>query len=105
MGGQRIMLRNEAKSVVFKAINGAECGVADSHHVREHRCKYRLEIAGRAADNLEDFRGGCLLLQRLGERARALLLRLEQPSVLDRDYCLVGEGLSQLDLLVGEGPN
>ena len=28
------------------------------------------------------------------EFARALLLRLEQPSVLDRDYRLVGEGLA-----------
>src|SRR5262245_16150571 len=28
---------------------------------------------------------------------------IEQPYVLDRDDCLVGEGLNQLDLLVGEG--
>ena len=26
-------------------------------------------------------------------------------AILDRDHCLVGEGLDQLDLLVGEGPH
>src|SRR5262249_38683521 len=36
--------------------------------------------------------------------ARALLLRLEQPHVLDRDHGLVGEGLDQLDLLWSERP-
>ena len=39
-----------------------------------------------------------------GEFARALLLRLEQPRVLDGDHRLVGEGLDQLDLLLGERP-
>ena len=27
---------------------------------------------------------------------------VEKPRVLDRDYCLVGESLNQLDLLLGE---
>jgi hypothetical protein len=46
-----------------------------------------------------------LLFQRLGELARARLLGLEQPHVLDRDHRLVGEGGGQLDLLVGERLN
>ena len=48
--------------------------------------------------------GGGLLLQRLGKFARALLLRLEQSRVLDGDHRLIGEGLDQLDLLLGERP-
>ena len=50
---------------------------------------------------------GCrrLLLQRLGQIVGALLQLLEQPHVLDRDHCLVGEGLDELDLLVGEWPH
>ena len=43
--------------------------------------------------------------KQLGEFARALLLRLEQPRVLDRDHRLVGEGGDQLDLLFSEGLN
>jgi hypothetical protein len=35
-----------------------------------------------------------LLLQRLSELSRALLLGLEQLSVLDRDNGLVGEGFA-----------
>ena len=41
---------------------------------------------------------------RLGQLSRALLLRLEQPEVLDGDHRLVSEGLDQLDLLLSERP-
>src|SRR5262245_55373652 len=43
------------------------------------------------------------MFERFREFARALLLGLEQPHVLDRDHRLIGEGGSKLDLLVGEG--
>ena len=46
--------------------------------------------------------GRRLLLQRLGEIARARLHLVEQPHVLDRDHRLVGEGGHQLDLPGGE---
>ena len=51
---------------------------------------------------LQHLRGRGLLLQRLGELARARLHLVEQAHVLDRDHRLVGEGGHQLDLLVGE---
>ena len=47
--------------------------------------------------------GSGLLLQRFGELAGALTQLVEQPRVLDGDHRLVGEGLHQRDLLVGEG--
>jgi hypothetical protein len=43
-----------------------------------------------------------LLLKRFRQLPRALLLRLEQSGVLDRDHRLVGEGSDQLDLFLGE---
>ena len=43
-----------------------------------------------------------MLFQQLYKFARAFLLRLKQPHVLNGDYRLIGEGLDQLDLLVGE---
>ena len=42
------------------------------------------------------------MLQRLAQFRVALLELLKQPHVLDGDHGLVGEGLEQGDLLVGE---
>ena len=54
---------------------------------------------------LQHLGGRGLLLQRLGQLARARLHLVEQPHVLDRDHRLVGEGRDQFDLLVGERPH
>ena len=98
------MRRNEVQGVAVPTIDISKLGVADADGVLQHGCKHRLKIAGRAADDLEHLRRRRLLLQRFGKLARALLLRLEQPRVLDRDHRLVGEGLDQLDLLLSERP-
>jgi len=95
---------DQANPVCLTSIQGAKFGVADPDGVLQHGRKHRLKIAGRTADDLEHLRGCRLLLQRFGEFARALLLRLEQPRVLDRDDRLVGKGLDQLDLLLSEWP-
>ena len=99
------MRRHEAKGVAVPAVDAARHGVADAYRFLQHGFKDRLKIAGRAADNLQHLRCSRLLLQRLGEFARALLLRLKQADVLDRNYSLVGEGFDQLYLLLGERPN
>ena len=49
---------------------------------------------------LEHFGRRSLLLQQFRKLPRALLFSLEEPHVLDRDGCLVGESLDQCDLLV-----
>ena len=51
---------------------------------------------GELAITPKDFAGRRLLLQRFLEF-------FEQPHVLDRDNCLVGEGFKELDLRRGEG--
>src|SRR5262249_47862000 len=84
------------------AIDIAKSGLAYAHGSLQHSCEYWLKIAGRAADNLQHLRCCSLLLQRLGELPRALLLDFEQSGVLDGDHRLVSEGLDQLDLLLGE---
>ena len=98
------MRRHEAKSVAVPAVDAAKLGVADPYGFLQHSRKHGVDIAGRAANDLEHLRGGRLLLQRLGKLSRPLLLRLEQPRVLYRDHSLVSEGLDQLDLLVSEWP-
>ena len=57
---------------------------------------------GELEMTLKHLGGRRLLLQRLLQLACARLLLLEQPRVLDGDDGLVGEGLEQLDLLLGE---
>src|SRR6516225_9925690 len=63
----------------------------DTHRVSQHRVEHGLKLAGRAGDHLQDLGAGRLLL-------------IEQPHVLDGDHRLIGEGLSQFDLLLTEGP-
>ena len=66
------------------------------------RVEHRLQIEGRAADDLKHVGGGGLLLQRFAQVVCARLHLLKQPHILDCDHRLVGEGLNQLDLLVGK---
>jgi hypothetical protein len=59
-----------------------------------------VQIERRAADNLEHFRGGCLLLQRFCEISGALAQFIEQSRVLDGDHRLCGEALQEFNLFV-----
>ena len=65
---------DELEAIAVTAVNIPELGVADADGLLQHCCKHRLKIAGRAADDLEHLRRRRLLLQRLGEFGRALLL-------------------------------
>ena len=66
---------------------------AEPHRRIHQRLQDRFQPERRAADDLQHVGGGGLLLQRLGEVARACLHLVEQAHVLDRDHGLVGEGL------------
>ncbi|HMH54535.1 MAG TPA: hypothetical protein VK548_30145 [Candidatus Acidoferrum sp.] len=74
----------------------------ESRRVLDERFEHRLKIERRAADDLEDFAGGGLLLERFAEIVVACLKLGEKSHVLDRDHRLVGKGLEERDLLVGE---
>ncbi len=56
------MLRNELKNVTVTTVDCAKARVANSHHVFQHGCKHRLEVAGGATDGLKNLRRGSLLL-------------------------------------------
>ena len=77
-------------------------GFASTRRILQHRVEYRLKLAGRARDHLEDFGSRRLLVQGFRELTRARLHLVEQPHVRDRDHRLVGEGLEQLNLGVRE---
>ncbi len=57
----------------------------------ENRVEHRLQVAGRAVDDLQHLGGRGLLFQRLARLG-------DEPRVLDRDHRLIGEGAHQLDL-------
>src|SRR6516164_6653315 len=90
-GRWRVVRGKEVQKFAVPAIDDSKLGVADANSVLEHRVEYRLQIAGRAGNDLEHLGGRRLLLQRLSKFSRALLLRLEQPGILDRDQRLVTE--------------
>ena len=83
------------------AMSASHSRAADFDQCIEHR----LQIERRPADDFQNFGGRGLLFQRLRKLARALLLGLEQPHVLDRDRRLIGEGRQQRDVLLLEWPH
>ena len=92
--------RGGAPAVALPQPHGAVACLAEPRGIREHGTKHRRELAGRAGDDLQHFRGRGLLLQRFAQVGGALLLGLEQPDILDRDHCLIGEGRQQRNMLV-----
>ena len=70
----------------------------------DDRAEHGLEVE-RGAEGLADLAQRLQLLDRAGELGRARLQLVEQPRVLDGDGRLVGEGLHQGDLAVGERPD
>src|SRR5262249_59215663 len=82
-----------------------EMGGANARRIFQNGLEHGLQFAWRTTDDLEHLRRRSLLLQRLGELARARLHLVEQPHVLDRDHRLVGEGGDEFDLSVAERLN
>src|SRR5262249_13692207 len=87
--------RFKVVSFAFRSTYGYHVGLAKARRRFGECGEHRLQIEGRAADDLENVGGGGLLLERLAQL-------VEQSRVLDGDYGLGGEVLDQLDLLVGE---
>src|ERR1700730_4816730 len=71
----------------------------------DNSIQHRLQIEGRAADDLQYIAGRGLVFERFLEIARALAQLAKKPRVLDRDRGMFGKGSRQLDLHVTERPN
>ncbi len=89
-----------AGDAVYGTAEAAEEAPGAAHDGFEHW----LRIGGRASDHPQDFGGRRPLVERRRQLAVARLQLREQPRVLDRNDGLVGEGLQQGDLVVGERP-
>ena len=95
---------HDSQKLTVEAEDRRAFGLAEPDGVLGQRLEDRLEVEGGPADNLEQLAGRRLLLERDPQLAVARLQLGEQADVLDGDHGLVGEGLQQLDLPVGEGP-
>ncbi|HEX8809782.1 MAG TPA: hypothetical protein VF760_12395, partial [Xanthobacteraceae bacterium] len=83
------------QTITHKAEDGYVISAAEPPGALDQRVKHRLQIEGRAANDLEHVGRGGLLLKRLAQFA-------EQARVLNRDDSLIREMLDQLDLPVSE---
>ena len=64
---RRIVECNATERIAVTQQHRAEHGLANPRRVCQHRLEHRLQLAGRARNDLENLRGRGLLLQRLGE--------------------------------------
>src|SRR5215471_2029144 len=104
-----LLKSNEVDEFAVEPEYGAQPGIAEAQRTCRDAVEYRLYVCRRAADHSQDIAGRGLLLQRLAhlsmgfrERLVLLLQFSEQPHVLNGNDRLIGEGLEQGDLLVGE---
>src|SRR5262249_38173608 len=95
---QRAMECNISKAITLTDPQGPVTRLTYPRRVREHSVEYRLQLAGRRADDAQHLRGCRLLLEGLPKLVK-------QPRVLNGDDGLRGEILHQRDLLFGEGKN
>ena len=101
-GGRRIVKGDAARCLAFHQPHHAEPGAADPRGIFEQLPEDRVQFACRRADDLQHV-GGCgLMLQRFAQVGGFRLHLFEQAGVLDGDHRLVGEGLHQIDLALGE---
>ena len=87
--------------VALEQHQAAELGVADAGGILQHGVEHRLQLTGRAGDDLEHL-VVAVCCSSDSEIVGALAQFVEQPRVLDGDHRLGGEVRDELDLLVGE---
>src|SRR6516164_390901 len=94
LGRVTVSLCEEEHPVLLPSYRGVVGATKPASRFNE-RLQHRLEIEGRAADDLEHVGGGGLLLKRFPQL-------VEEARVLDRNHRLGGEVLQQLNLLLAE---
>src|SRR6266852_37645 len=100
--GGEVVLGDLMDHLAIELKERAEETVAEPHGTSDDRVEDRLDVGLRAADDAQDLRRRCLLLQSLGQVAVASLQLLEEAHILDSDHGLVCEGLEELGLCIAE---
>src|SRR5262245_60834932 len=104
-------MSDETQYIVIDTVDFTIVSLAELGRAQRDAVEHWFEVRWRAGNHTEDLAGRRLLFQRLshlsmglGECLILFLQFSEQPHVLDGDNGLVGEGLEQCDLVVGEWP-
>src|SRR4029453_9582636 len=95
-------VRRPSVDLAVKPQNKPCIGTTQPGGVFDERREHRVKIEGRAADHLEDFTRGRLLLQSLSNFTIAFLQFFEQSNIFNCDHSLVSKGFEESDLLLGE---
>ena len=103
--GRHSLSDSKPKAVAFQPEYFGWSGSAQSYCGIQDCLQHRLQIEGRAADDLEHIASRGLIFERLLQITRTLLQFAKQPRVLDRNDRLRREILQERDLLVGKGPD
>ena len=97
-----VVTGHPAQDRAVKTEDEGAFGLAQPDRVLGQRLEDRLEIEGGPPDHLEELAGRRLLLEGGLQLAIAGLQLGEQANVLDGDDGLIGEGLEEGDLTLGE---
>ena len=91
----RIVMAGEMEQLTVEPEDGCADSTTQGDRVARNRVEHGLDVGRRLADHAQDLGRRRLLLQ-------PLLRFVEEPHVLDGNHRLVGEGLDETDLLIGE---
>src|SRR5262249_29710873 len=98
----RAVKRSQVELLAVGAQYASDISRCERYGAAGDRVEYGLRIGLRLADHAQDLARGRLLLQGLGQIAVAHLQLFEEAGVLDGDDGLVGEGLEERNLRIGE---
>src|SRR5260221_9976863 len=88
--------------MAVEAIHTSMHRTAESHRVAHDGLEDGQDFGRRLRNDLKNLARRRLLLQGLAQVTIPILKLGEEPDILDRDHCLIGEGLEERDLVVGE---
>src|SRR5215467_14925404 len=107
IGNRRTVVANgrHLEGAINETPHGRAIGLTQALRCSRNRIEHRLQLGGRARDDAKYLGSRGLVLKRHLELSFARLLSFEQPRVLDGNDGLVGEGVEEFNLLIGEGAN
>src|SRR5262245_19227432 len=95
---------DDSQKLTIEAMDERAFSGAQSDRIFSESLKNWLQLKRGSPNHLQQLARRRLLFQRVGKLPGARLHLLEQPSVLNRDHGLVGEGAQELDLSLREVP-
>jgi hypothetical protein len=90
------------ENIAFMNPDDSIATATESRGAIGHRLENRSQIGRRRGDHSQNVAGGSLLIQGRPECSIPLFQFLEEASILEGDHGLIGEGLEQSDLVIGE---